>query len=279
MTQSSPVLADVDGAIDAMLKYAKVIGLKSKGVFGLETADRPNPTDPRDLFVLRDRDRAPNENNCSFCNAFWCRSSEHGGPDACVCRWDSKIDLEGGKLEPPVSGAGKRYILTMRRLHGLNKGIKTLKGLSEWEARDKIQVLEKMKEIEASKKKVMPVIEGGSRERPAGCDPSLDRLASLLGGEITDREAFDAWLHEHDRKSGLGVGDGSLIITEGGAAPAGSLMMIGGGATPRSASPVECKLSTPLRDWHRLATPGKIADGGGLGRTPDLAARTSAGGG
>ena len=100
MTQSSPVLADVDGAIDAMLKYAKVIGLKSKGVFGLETADRPNPTDPRDLFVLRDRDRAPNENNCSFCNAFWCRSSEHGGPDACVCRWDSKIDLEGGKLEP-----------------------------------------------------------------------------------------------------------------------------------------------------------------------------------
>ena len=62
-------------------------------------------------------------NKCKFCDAFGCQSDEHGGPERCICRYNSPFDIS--KLPDGQS----RHVRLTRSWHKENKHVTTLKGV------------------------------------------------------------------------------------------------------------------------------------------------------
>ena len=120
ITDSSPMLADVDDTIDKLLKYAKIIGVPVMKQPATIAAGRPGGGLPEGdgLHVIK-------ESECDFCDCYACKSRKLGGNEFCLCRSDSKFDLSQSKL----SEGTKAYVTKMRAYHKANPDVATLKGV------------------------------------------------------------------------------------------------------------------------------------------------------
>jgi hypothetical protein len=118
VTDSSPILASVDDTIDALLKYASVIGLTN--------TNRQEPVIAGSFGALNAIGNGyKRENKCDFCECYACHSRELGGVEACLCRWDSTFDLAQSRL----SDATKQFITRVRSYHKAHKDVSSLKNI------------------------------------------------------------------------------------------------------------------------------------------------------
>ena len=163
ITESSPMLNDVDNTIDTLLKYATVIGLSQKQLSVVAgTRAGTAPLDPnsleartlehaRRIVAHHDTQQSASYNKstlhaltldtqdteqvnamafakaskCDFCDCYSCESRDRGGIDKCICRWDSAFDL----ARTSFSDATKGYITKLRAYHKQNRTVSTLKGV------------------------------------------------------------------------------------------------------------------------------------------------------
>ena len=164
ITESSPLLTDIDNAIDVMVNHAENIGLPMSRSH--VPARDMNGRITEEVYTLI--------NNCKLCKANICQSEEHGGPDSCVSRSDSKVPisaLKGSELQ-------KAMVVGLRERHEADKSI-NLKTVDV----DPKQFLGKVPKVRfPAKPKMITMVTSGLAAK--GFDKS----------EITDSVALEAWL-------------------------------------------------------------------------------------
>ena len=129
------------------------------------------------------------ESECDFCDSFACKSRKHGGKLKCICRHDSKFNLDTSSL----SRGGKRFVVIARAWHKANSAATTLKGV-------RFKVKEKEKTAPGADKT------SGS---PGATQMHLS-INSLMGG--CTNEQFEEWINGTDD----GAGDQLTVLGAGG---------------------------------------------------------------
>ena len=113
------------------------------------------------------------DNNCTFCDSYICQSALHGGPSKCICRWDSKFKID----EEKTSRGNARHVRIARKWHGLNKTVRTLKGVR------------------------FRFTKEGEERKPTGGSPG-QQVASIVMQQCFPGESgqaeFDEWLSSQD---------------------------------------------------------------------------------
>ena len=219
----APSFHRIEDAIQAIAAHAKTIGLPEGDQAGItKVMDNPqlftiwsgipdmdegsdglcgdcedpslNATGARNPSWANKRTHDPKsdqkkESECDFCDSFACKSRKHGGKLKCICRHDSKFNLDSSSL----SRGGKRYVVIARAWHKANSAATTLKGV-------RFKVKEKEKTAPGADKT------SGS---PGATQMHLS-INSLMGG--CTNEQFEEWINGTDD----GAGDQLTVLGAGG---------------------------------------------------------------